>query len=85
MVADQEKGKMMADQRITIQSLETKVASMSEANIMNQMNKLKAKMNTCIEDNHAIKKENEISIVKMQQLKVENAQLQEDLQQVWVH
>jgi len=81
MLADQEKEKMMADQVTAIQVLETKVASMSETNIMNQMNKLKVKMNTCMEDNHAIQKENEISIVKIQQLKVENAQLQENLQQ----
>jgi len=75
MLADQEKEKMMVDQVTAIQVLETKVASMSETNIMNQMNKLKVKMNTCMEDNHAIQKENEISIVKIQQLKVENAQL----------
>ena len=81
VVADKEKEKMLEDQLTAIQVLETKVASMSETNIMNQMSKLKVKMNTCIEENHAIQKENEISIVKIQQLKVENAQLQENLQQ----
>lgn len=65
----------MADKAAAIQVLETKVASLSEANVMHQMNKLKVKMNTCIEENHTIQKENEISIVKIQQLKVENAQL----------
>lgn len=65
----------MADKAAAIQVLETKVASLSEANVMHQMNKLKAKMNICIEENHTIQKENEISIVKIQQLKVENAQL----------
>ena len=80
-MADQEKDKLLADKATAIQVLETKVASMSETNVMNQMNKLKAKMNTCMEDNHAVQKANEISTVKIQQLRVENAQLQENLQQ----
>ena len=75
MLADQEKEKLLADKAAVVQVLESKVASLSETNVMNQMNKLKAKMNTCIEDNHAVQKANEISIVKMQQLRVENAQL----------
>lgn len=53
VMADKEKEKMLEDQLTAIQVLETKVASMSETNIMNQMNKLKVKMNTCIEENHA--------------------------------
>ena len=81
LLADQEKDKLVAEKATAIQVLETKVASLSETNVMNQMNKLKAKMSTCMEDNHAVQKVNEVSTVQIQQLRVENAQLQENLQQ----